>query len=95
MPTLLNREKIRRHRRADGSERREVNYFVGKSKRLIDEIDRTLAPHYGFTDEEQDFIINYDIKYRMGGGSKCMTFPLISAFSIIPVLSPSFPLARA
>jgi hypothetical protein len=25
-----------------------------------------LASHYGFTDEELDFIINYDIKYRMG-----------------------------
>jgi methylase of polypeptide subunit release factors len=36
------------------------------SKLLIDEIDRVLAKHYGFTDEELDFIINYDIKYRMG-----------------------------
>jgi hypothetical protein len=25
-----------------------------------------LARHYGFTDEELDFIINYGIKYRMG-----------------------------
>ena len=25
-----------------------------------------LAKHYGFTDEELDFIINYNIKYRMG-----------------------------
>jgi hypothetical protein len=25
-----------------------------------------LAQHYGFTDEELDFIINYDIKYGMG-----------------------------
>jgi hypothetical protein len=25
-----------------------------------------LAEHYGFTQEELDFIINYDIKYRMG-----------------------------
>ncbi len=25
-----------------------------------------LARHCGFTDEELDFIINYDIKYRMG-----------------------------
>jgi hypothetical protein len=33
---------------------------------LIWEIDRVLARHYGFTDEELDFIINYDIKYRMG-----------------------------
>lgn len=23
--------------------------------------------HYGFTDAELDFIINYDIKYRMDG----------------------------
>jgi len=33
----------------------------------LDEIDRVLAKHYGFTDEELDFIINYDLKYRMGG----------------------------
>jgi hypothetical protein len=37
-----------------------------QSKPIIDEIDRVLAKHYGFTDEELDFIINYDIKYRMG-----------------------------
>lgn len=37
-----------------------------KSKPIIDEIDTVLAKHYGFTDEELDFIINYDIKYRMG-----------------------------
>lgn len=35
-------------------------------KPIIDEIDHMLAQHYGFTDEELDFIINYDIKYRMG-----------------------------
>jgi hypothetical protein len=27
---------------------------------------RTLAKHYGFTPEELDFILNYDIKYRLG-----------------------------
>ena len=37
-----------------------------KSKPIIDEIDKVLAKHYGFTDEELDYIINYDIKYRMG-----------------------------
>ena len=36
------------------------------SKPIIDEINCVLAQHYGFTDEELDFIINYDIKYRMG-----------------------------
>ena len=37
-----------------------------ESKPIIDEIDELLAKHYGFTEEELDFIINYDIKYRMG-----------------------------
>ncbi len=41
-------------------------YKVNKSKPIIDEIDIVLAKHYGFTEEELDFIINYDIKYRMG-----------------------------
>ena len=35
----------------------------------IREIDRVLAKHYGFTDEELYFIINYDSKYRMGRDS--------------------------
>jgi hypothetical protein len=33
---------------------------------LMNAIDKVLARHYGFTDEELDFIINYDIKYRLG-----------------------------
>ena len=42
-------------------------FYSRNVKSLIDDIDRALADHYGFTDEELDFIINYDIKYRMGG----------------------------
>jgi hypothetical protein len=41
-------------------------FYPRKSKPIIDEIDTVLAEHYGFTEEELDFIINYDIKYRMG-----------------------------
>ena len=44
----------------------ESYYYPVKSKKIIDEIDKVLAKHYGFTEEELDFIINYDIKYRMG-----------------------------
>ena len=43
-----------------------VTYQKYYSKDIMDEIDKVLAKHYGFTDEELDFIINYDIKYRMG-----------------------------
>ena len=42
------------------------SFNPAKSKTIIDDIDSILACHYGFTDEELDFIINYDIKYRMG-----------------------------
>ena len=39
------------------------------SKAVIDEIDQCLAQYYGFTDEQLDYVINYDIKYRMGQGA--------------------------
>jgi hypothetical protein len=42
------------------------SFIIQKSKHIIDEIDKVLAKHYDFTEEELDFIINYDIKYRMG-----------------------------
>lgn len=37
-----------------------------KNQPIIYQIDTVLAQHYGFTEEELDFIINYDIKYSMG-----------------------------
>ena len=43
-----------------------LTYNKHLSKATMNEIDKVLAKHYGFTDEELDFIINYDIKYRMG-----------------------------
>ena len=47
-------------------ETRTQSFKISQSKSIIDEIDNALARHYGFTPEELDFIINYDIKYRMG-----------------------------
>ena len=37
------------------------------SKSLIDNIDLHVADIFKFTDEETDFLVNYDIKYRIGG----------------------------
>ncbi|MDR1372365.1 MAG: hypothetical protein LBJ17_04460, partial [Dysgonamonadaceae bacterium] len=48
-------------------ERKQLIFRPAMSKPIIDEIDKILAKHYGFTDEELDFIVNYDVKYRMGG----------------------------
>lgn len=41
-------------------------YYPKQSKSILDKIDKSLASLYNFTEEELDFIINYDIKYRMG-----------------------------
>jgi hypothetical protein len=41
-------------------------FYPRESKPVADEIDPLLARHYGLTDEELDFILNYDIKYRLG-----------------------------
>ncbi len=63
----LQRNSTMLVRRQQQTGRTETQSFkIQKSKPIIDEIDRVLAQHYGFTDEELDFIINYDIKYRMG-----------------------------
>lgn len=48
-----------------GNSEQEI-FYPRKSKTEIDEIDKALARYYNFTEEELDFIINYDIKYRMG-----------------------------
>jgi hypothetical protein len=54
------------HYKTTGNDVVYDEYYPKKSKPIIDEIDKVLAKHYGFTEEELDFIINYDIKYRMG-----------------------------
>jgi hypothetical protein len=41
-------------------------FYPRRSRPIADRIDAALAPHYGFTDEEVDFLVHYDEKYRMG-----------------------------
>ncbi|HTI15630.1 MAG TPA: DNA methyltransferase [Dictyobacter sp.] len=48
--------------------------YARKSKSIIDAIDTILAQHYGFTDEELEFILHYDIKYRMGQDNESLEF---------------------
>lgn len=40
------------------------------SKPIIDKIDWLLGRHYRFTEEELDFLVNYDSKYRIGSDSE-------------------------
>lgn len=40
-------------------------YKIGKSKKLIDAIDDFIGPLYGLSEEEIEFIKNYEIKFRL------------------------------
>jgi hypothetical protein len=62
---LVNSEMLTRLQKQTG-EIQTQSFKINVSKSIIDKIDTILAEHYGFTSEELDFIINYDIKYRMG-----------------------------
>jgi hypothetical protein len=42
------------------------SFKIQKSKPIIEEIDVALARHFGLTEEELDFVINFEIKFRMG-----------------------------
>ena len=45
----------------------EIESFrINQSKRIIDQIDLRLSELYEFSKTELDFVLNYDIKYRMG-----------------------------
>jgi hypothetical protein len=45
----------------------EVNFDVARCKPIIDEIDRALADGYGFSAAQLDFVVSYDLQFRMGG----------------------------
>jgi hypothetical protein len=40
-------------------------FYPRESKPYIDEIDRILARHFQLSPAEEDFVLNYDIKYRL------------------------------
>ena len=62
-----NSTMLVRNQRNTGQTTQTQSFRVRTSKPIVDKIDLELSKTYGFTDEETDFIINYDIKYRMGG----------------------------
>jgi hypothetical protein len=63
----LNANSVRRRIKYRATGWIEYDEFYPRlSKDIADEIDGILAKCYGFTTEELDFIVNFDIKYRMG-----------------------------
>ena len=62
------RHSVRKSRQQKHTCRVDYDEFNPKhGKPIMDEIDKIIAKHYGFSEEELDYIVNYDYKYRMGG----------------------------
>ncbi len=64
-------EDISRHARMSTRNTKEHSieleeYQMSASKEILDEIDRLLGKYYALSDEEVEFVVNYDGKYRMG-----------------------------
>ncbi len=60
-----NSSMLVREQRSTG--RTETQSFkIQRSKPTIDQIDMLIGPFYGLNESEQDFIINYDLKFRLG-----------------------------
>lgn len=54
-------------RKQKSTGRTETQSFkIQKCKSEIDAIDRLIGPLYGLSEDELDFILNYDLKYRLG-----------------------------
>ncbi len=64
---IKNNSTILTRQQKTTGETKTQQFNIIKSKNIIDEIDKVLARHYNFSEEELDYIINYDYKYRMGG----------------------------
>jgi len=58
-------------RQVSSSSRYTMDFFkeykIVRSKPIIDRIDDYIAPLYGLTDEERDFIKYYELEFRMAG----------------------------
>jgi hypothetical protein len=66
MQDLKQHSQIRLREHKGGNRSRAQTFFPSRSKTYVDQIDCILADHYGFSPEELDYIINFDVKYRQG-----------------------------
>jgi hypothetical protein len=41
-------------------------FYLRLSKDILDEIDQVIGAELGLTQEQQEFFVNFEIKYRMG-----------------------------
>ena len=65
MGEMQAKSEIRQRIHKGGHISKIQTFIPSLSKPFNDAIDYILKRHYDFTDDEFDYIVNYDIKYRM------------------------------
>jgi hypothetical protein len=65
MESLRKESELRTRRHKGGNETVVQTFFPSRSKPYCDRIDRILAVHYGLTEDELDYVVNYDIRFRL------------------------------
>lgn len=65
MRDMKRNSELRQRIHKGGNTSKAQTFFPSRTKPYIDAVDCILAEHYGLSDGELDYVINYDIKYRM------------------------------
>ncbi len=73
--TLYREGAITRARCGARIQTSETTIDARRARAVIVAIDRLLAHHYGFNDEELDFVLSYDLKYRLGRSERLTADP--------------------
>jgi hypothetical protein len=64
--SMLNNAELKVQHYSTTGNRNQLLFKPSLSKPIIDRIDMILGKHFDLSDEQLDYIINYDIKYRVG-----------------------------
>jgi len=73
--TLYHEGATTRARRGARIQTSETTIDARRARAVIVATDRLLAHHYGFNDEELDFVLSYDLKYRLGRSERLTADP--------------------
>jgi hypothetical protein len=61
---IVRHSRLRTRRQPQTGRAETQSFTIHRSRRLVERIDRALAPHYGLSEAEVDYIVHYDEEYR-------------------------------
>lgn len=70
MEDLRHNSRIMLREHKGGNNSRAQTFFPSLSKEHVDKIDSILAKHYGLTEEELDYVVNFEVKLRLSSGNQ-------------------------